>query len=202
MKNTLGKEELDIYLKYLDMALKSDIEDINAFNRSDIVRLEKAMIVNLYNLKKYDRKTLKLSNKLDSMYERRDALNWQVGATEKDIINELSSKLISYMISIVLVSFIGTQDEYDFIKRFVISLGIYFLTFKLNLIYFTSDKRREIVEKKLSLLETKIINNQMYCELYQRISKSFSMKLDVQYDKILELCPEINETAIKTKRRK
>ena len=60
MKNTLGKEELDIYLKYLDMALKSDIEEIKNFDYDDIVYLEKEMLKNLRNLKKYDAMTLKL----------------------------------------------------------------------------------------------------------------------------------------------
>ena len=202
MKKEISKEELDTYLKYLDIALKSDIEDINNFSRSDILRLEKAMIINLYNLKKYDNKILRKRKELDLMYHRQDALNWQVRATEEDIINNLSSKLINGMAGVTLISLIGTSDGYEIIKRLAILLGIYLFTFKLNLLYFTSDKRREIVHKKISLLEKKIINDERYYKLYQGISKSFSEKLEKQYDKILELCPEINEDEIKIKRRK
>ena len=202
MKKEISKEELDTYLKYLDIALKSDIEDINNFSRSDILRLEKAMIINLYNLKKYDNKILRKRKELDLMYHRCDALNWQVRATEDDIIDNLSSKLINGMTGVTLISLIGTSDGYEIIKRLAILLGIYLFTFKLNLLYFTSDKRREVVHKKISLLEKKIINDERYYKLYQGISKSFSEKLDKQYDKILELCPEINEDEIKIKRRK
>ena len=51
MRNAITKEQLNMYLENLNTAIKNDIEDIKNFDESDIIRLEKAMIINLRNLK-------------------------------------------------------------------------------------------------------------------------------------------------------
>ena len=202
MKKTISREELDKYIEYIDMALKSDLDDINNFNYSDLVRLERNMCINLYNLKKYDAKVVKLANKLALMYDKRDNLTWQTRATGRDIVNNSAVHMKWQMVSVVMLSLLWSQDGYDFIKKLVILLGIYFFTFETNLAYFTSDRHRDVATKKLSILEESISKEEIYYQLYQQISKSFSLKLDAQYDKLLELYPEINEEVVKIKRRK
>ena len=86
-KLMLTRLELSECLNRLDITLKNDLEDIEKFDRTDLCRLVKSIIISLYNLKKYDSKTLKLSKKLDLMYEKETRLNKQ-SYLDKDMLIE------------------------------------------------------------------------------------------------------------------
>lgn len=202
MKNTISKEELDLYLEKLNIALKSDIEDIQSFDHGDIVYLEKEMLKNLRNLKKTDVRILRLARKLDLMQEKEERLSRQVSYTKDSILDDMDYEIKKSIAVIVVYGLISSNNFQEFLRKIIILLMINIITFKANLDYFTSDERKILVEKRLSKLRENIRDEKMYYELYQGINKCFTLKLDIQYDKLLELYPEINEEEIKVRKRK
>lgn len=200
-KLMLTKEELTECLNRLDITLKNDLEDIEEFDRIDLYRLVKSIIISLYNLKKYDSKTLKLSKKLDLMYEKEARLNRQSYFDKEMIIEDMSQEFKKILATVAFYSVISSENGIDFLRKLSILLAISFLTFNLNLKYFTSETRKQLIKKRLSELENDIKNQELYFLLYQKISKCFSIKLDSQYEKLLELYPEINEEEVKVRRR-
>lgn len=202
MKNAIDREELNTYLQNLDAALKDDIENIEHFSRKDLVRLEKSIIISLHNLKKYDSKTLKVSKRLASMYEHRDNLINQSMITKDAILEDILPKLEFKIMPDILLAMLLSSDIYDFIKKFSLIVAIDYLTFRISLLYTTSDSKKEITKNRLDKLEASIANEEFNYLLYKKIDNCFSIKLDLQYQKLLELYPEINEEDIKVKRRK
>lgn len=202
MKNTISKEELDLYLEKLNIALKSDIEDIQSFDHGDIVYLEKEMLKNLRNLKKTDVRILRLARKLNLMQEKEERLSRQVSYTRDSILDDMDYEIKKSIAVIVVYGLISSNNFQEFLRKIIILLMINIITFKANLDYFTSDERKILVEKRLSKLRENIRDEKMYYELYQGINKCFTLKLDIQYDKLLELYPEINEEEIKVRKRK
>ncbi len=202
MKNTISKEELDLYLEKLNIALKSDIEDIQSFDHGDIVYLEKEMLKNLRNLKKTDVRILRLARKLNLMQEKEERLSRQVSYTKDSILDDMDYEIKKSIAVIVVYGLISSNNFQEFLRKIIILLMINIITFKANLDYFTSDERKILVEKRLSKLRENIRDEKMYYELYQGINKCFTLKLDIQYDKLLELYPEINEEEIKVRKRK
>ena len=202
MKNTISKEELDLYLEKLNIALKSDIEDIQSFDHGDIVYLEKEMLKNLRNLKKTDVRILRLARKLNLMQEKEERLSRQVSYTKDSILDDMDYEIKKSIAVIVVYGLISSNNFQEFLRKIIILLMINIITFKANLDYFTSDERKILVEKRLSKLRENIRDEKMYYELYRGINKCFTLKLDIQYDKLLELYPEINEEEIKVRKRK
>ena len=202
MKNTISKEELDLYLEKLNIALKSDIEDIQSFDHGDIVYLEKEMLKNLRNLKKTDVRIVRLARKLNLMQEKEERLSRQVSYTRDSILDDMDYEIKKSIAVIVVYGLISSNNFQEFLRKIIILLMINIITFKANLDYFTSDERKILVEKRLSKLRENIRDEKMYYELYQGINKCFTLKLDIQYDKLLELYPEINEEEIKVRKRK
>ena len=201
MKNTITKEELNMYLERLDTAIKNDIEDIKKFDRSDIIRLEKAMLLNLRYLKKYDTKILKTYKKLTSMYEKEVRLTSQINYTKEIVIDESESAIIKSIIVLTTYAMISSHNIDEFIRKIIVLLVIDALTFNFNLVYFTSDERKKLVARKLAKLKINIVQKEINYKLYTKINHCFTLKLDTQYDKLLELCPEYKEI-VKTRRRK
>lgn len=200
MKDTLNKEMVTLYLEQLDKAIKSDIDDINDFDRSDILRLEKDMLLNLRNLKRYDAKILRLNRKLESMYENEERLSRQVNYTKDIIIDDMEYEITKSIAVIIVYAMISSNNFQEFIKKVIILLLLDALTFKVNMDYFTSDSRRVFVEKRLNKLRSSIANQQLIYELYRGINKCCTLKLDIQYDKLLELYPEIERDKIKVRK--
>ena len=200
-KLMLTKEELTECLNRLDITLKNDLEDIEEFDRTDLYRLVKSIIISLYNLKKYDSKTLKLSKKLDLMHEKEVKLNRQSYLDKEMLIEDMSQEFKKILATVAFYSVVSSENGIDFLRKLSLLLAISFLTFNLNLKYFTSETRKQLIKKRLSELETNIKNQELYFLLYQKIDNCFSVKLDTQYRKLLELYPEINEEEIKIKRR-
>ena len=200
MKDTLNKEMVTLYLEQLDKAIKSDIDDINDFDRSDILRLEKDMLLNLRNLKRYDAKILRLNRKLESMYENEERLSRQVNYTKDIIIDDMEYEITKSIAVIIVYAMISSNNFQEFIKKVIILLLLDALTFKVNMDYFTSDSRRVFVEKRLNKLRSSIANQQLIYELYRGINKCCTLKLDIQYAKLLELYPEIERDKIKVRK--
>jgi len=201
MRNTITKEQLNMFLENLNIAVKNDIEDIKHFDESDTIRLEKAMIQNLRNLKKYDAKTLKISKKLDLMYEKEKRLTRQANYTRSIIINETESEVKRSIAVLTVYAIISSNNFSEFIRKTIILLMIDSLTFNFNIAYFTSNERKELVKKRLEKLKTNIVNEEINYRLYKEINKCFTLKLDTQYEKLLDLYPEIDEEKIKKKSR-
>jgi len=199
MRNAITKEQLNMYLENLNTAIKNDIEDIKNFDESDIIRLEKAMIINLRNLKKYDIKTWKISKKLALMYEKEKRLTRQANYTRSIIIDESENEVKRSIVVLVIYAIISSNNFSEFIRKTIILLLIDSLTFNLNIAYFTSDKRKELVKNRLVKLKEKIVNEEINYNLYKEINRCFNLKLDTQYEKLLELYPGIDEEKIKHK---
>ena len=191
-----------MYLEKLNIALKSDIEDIQSFDHGDIVYLEKEMLKNLRNLKKTDVRILRLARKLNLMQEKEERLSRQVSYTKDSILDDMDYEIKKSIAVIVVYGLISSNNFQEFLRKIIILLMINIITFKANLDYFTSDERKILVEKRLSKLRENIRDEKMYYELYRGINKCFTLKLDIQYDKLLELYPEINEEEIKVRKRK
>lgn len=199
MKEKLNDTQLAIFLKTLDDALNSDIEDIKNFDASDAYRLEKDMLQNLRNLKKCDSKVLKISRNLDSMYQRKDKLIGHANTTKTNIIESLSYEIKKSFAVIIVYSLISSNNFPEFIEKVTVLLIINYLMFNANLSYFTSDTRKKIIKNKLEKLKLSITSEELNYTLYQKIDTCFNIKLDTQYAKLLELYPEIDEKNIKTK---
>ena len=201
MKNTITKEELNMYLENLNTAIKNDIEDIKNFDHSDIIRLERAMLINLRNLKKYNAKILQIYNKLTLMYEKETRLTRQTNYTKSIIVEQSQSTINKSIVVLVAYAMISSKNINEFITKIILFLAINTLTFNFNVAYFTSDGRKELIKRRLDKLKNNIANEEINYKLYRGINECFALKLDTQYDKLLELYPEFKDE-IKVKRRK
>ena len=198
----MSQEQLNVYLKNLDIALMNDIENIKNFDKSDVLRLEKAMLLNLHILKKYDAKTLKISRKLDSMYSYRDFLIELSHINDEEVIEYMIPKIKLKMVNNAVVSLLLSSDFSDFIKKFSILLALDYFAFRFSLMCMTSEKRKKMASGRLVKLTESIVDTEFNYILYKKINSCFAKKLDVQYDKLVELYPEINKQEEKIRRKK
>ena len=202
MKNIVTKQELNTYLERLNAAVENDIEAIKKFDQSDIIRLEKSMLLNLRYLKKYDAIILKIDRELASMYEKEARLTNQINYTKSIIIDASEYTITKSILVLTVYAIISSNNLNEFIKKLIILLAIDALTFNINADYFSSDKRKELVKKRLDKLKTNITVKEINYLLYKGINKCFTLKLDTQYDKLMELYPEVESVIEKKKIRR
>ena len=167
----IEEREFEEAIKSFSSMTEEELKKVENFTSNDIIELIKMMDENLKDLSDLEISIDSIRDKIASMNATKERLNYQKDMTRKDIFEENFVKII--LMYIVGSNLIITPDVIVFIKRIIVFGIIGFMSYDLNVRYFTSDYHKkkikltiEEIDKNVELCNFDIRNISKFKEMY------------------------------------
>ena len=183
----LVKEEAMKATREFELEVEENIKKISKFTRKNYDELLKLIFDDCGDLSLYEDYINTLEEKLIKFEDDKERLMYQKDITKRDIIDNSIFKLYGLYNINVIGSWISSSSIFEFIKKFIILSIIETSSFMINLNYFTSDKHKEEIDKRLFKIDEYIMINKYDIESFYKLREIYIRELKVEITKLFEI---------------
>lgn len=191
------KKEANETLDKFELMVEEQIKRVSRFDRRNINQLFKMILDDCQDLSELEEYTQILLDRIQNNIYLKEKLAYQRTLTKKDIIDENIIKI--YLIYNVMLGtvWVTSSDMLAFIRNFLISFLIGASTFGVNLKYFTSDYRKEQIDRAILELDKSIEINRYDVSTFNKFRQMYIKELTFEVKRLFELVKDRNDNYAK-----
>ena len=191
------KKEANETLDKFELTVEEQIKRVSRFDRRNINQLFKMILDDCQDLSELEEYTQILLDRIQNNIYLKEKLAYQRTLTKKDIIDENIIKI--YLIYNVMLGtvWVTSSDMLAFIRNFLISFLIGASTFGVSLKYFTSDYRKEQIDRAILELDKSIEINRYDVSTFNKFRQMYIKELTFEVKRLFELVKDRNDNYAK-----
>lgn len=180
-------EETERSMQEFAKIIQKDIEHINSFTYKNIDELIGMIFDNCQDISEIEYYISTLKDMMVKDYETKERLKYQQGLTKKDIIVNNIYPIYGVYTATVVASALFTNDPISLLQNFILLTTIQVFAFKVNLDYFTSERYKKKIAKKVKELTDERVVDNYNVQALNKFRDMCVSELKIQIAKLYEI---------------
>ena len=188
------EESFKIFLSMTD----EEREKLNNFTSKDINKLLQLILENLKDVSDLDTSIETKKYRIESSEIAKERLNYQKDMTKKEIFGDNFINIILLYHAAGIGLWLTAPNGIEFLKRFIVTILIGFLTYQINASYFASDYRKQKAKLTIDEIDKFVAISKYDIPNINRFREVYIETLKIELSKIYEIVENNPKITIKT----